>query len=89
MKAPEYHKGDCQFCHKVAMRKFSERFRDSESKEQGFYLQFQASLVIYDKKRGDKSGMTRGRTIYESRPLNYCPECGKALKRRRKPANQT
>ena len=89
MKAPEYHTGDCQFCYQVAVQKFVEKSSDPELKEQGFYSQFQASLVVYNKKRGDKRGMTRGRTIYESRPLNYCPECGKALKRRRKPANQT
>lgn len=89
MKIPEYHKGDCRFCHQVAIQKFVERFRDTEAKEQGFYCEYRASLVVHDKKHGDKRGMTRGQMTCRSRPLNYCPECGKALKRRRKPANQT
>ena len=79
---PEYQKGDCHFCYDLASQKYARKITWKDA-PQGFYHVYKASLVCmtYRKGYGRRSTLT-----CRSRPLNYCPECGRPLKKRKAPA---
>ena len=86
MKRPEYHKGDCRFCYMLSYQKCLER--DSGMHKEGFYQEYKAALTVITKKHGEQRGTEWGRSTHKRRPLNFCPECGREIRRRRKPKGQ-
>lgn len=81
-KMPEYRKGDCRFCYDLAAQKYvRKRFKKDWPK--GFYEAYKVSLVCSTYRKG--VGQCGSLTL-RSRPLNFCPECGRPIKKRKAPA---
>ena len=64
---------ECKFCEEFEWSK-GNRKRIKEST--GCNIHIKACLFEY----WTKNGQRRSTHIHRSRPLNYCPECGKKLK---------
>jgi len=79
---PEYKKGECAFCYDLALQKY---LRKQSRKEMppGFYDVYKVSLICmtYRKGYGRRSTLE-----CRCRPLNFCPECGRPMKKRKAPA---
>lgn len=69
----------CVFCRELALKK--ELFKRGWTSEERklFYQKYQVCLVSKTYKRGCGR---RGIVTHGARPLNFCPECGRALKRK-------
>lgn len=79
---PVYQKGDCKFCYDLALQKYL-RKRSHKDMPPGTYEVYKAALVCmtYIKGYGRRSVLTN-----RSRTLNFCPECGRPLTKRKAPA---
>lgn len=75
---PEWKDGDCKFCYDLELMKHLAR--KARRGAQGFYNTYTAALVQATYKRG--SGKRASITL-KARPLNFCPECGRPLKRKK------
>ena len=75
---PERKDEACKFCCDLAMMK--QLARKERRGAQGFYNTYKAALVQATYKRG--SGK-RASITFKAGPLNFCPECGRPLKRQK------
>ena len=80
MNVPEYKKGDCRFCYDVQLQKFIIRTTPQNLKDKGIYHKLKVALVVHTYLKGYGC---KGRYTLRPLDLNFCPECGKPLKKHR------
>lgn len=80
MNPPEYKKGDCSFCYDVQLQKYLRKTDFQDLKAKGIYHKLKVSLVVQTYLKGHGC---KGRYTLPPVDLNFCPECGKPLKRHR------
>ena len=68
----------CRFCDNVAeIKRFN---RVNKLGKDGLYHSYKAALVVTTYRRGAGK---RGSMTFRAGPLNFCPECGRPLKRQK------
>lgn len=73
-------KKPCKFCESLAWWK-----KNSPKGEDGLYITFQVSLITKTHRKG--AGVC-GTVTHRAGQLNFCPECGRILKKKRKPSDE-
>ena len=70
----------CKFCERLAWWK-----ENSPKGKDGLYTTFQVSLITKTHRKG--AGVC-GTVTHRASQLNFCPECGRALKKKREPRDK-
>lgn len=73
-------KKPCKFCERLKWWKEHEPKDDPD-----LYTTYQVSLIT---KNHRKHMGVRGVITYRAGPLNFCPECGRILKKKREPRDK-
>lgn len=73
-------KKPCEFCERLKWWKEHEPKDDPD-----LYTTYQVSLII---KKYRKHMGVRGVIPHQAGPLNFCPECGRILKKKREPSDE-
>ena len=65
-------KSDCEFCKSLHW------WKNHELNGEGLYTTYKVSLITETRRKG---GGFCGNVTHEAGPLNFCPECGRTLKK--------